>query len=90
LLFDLDVGIESTLVADLVKEIAFGSAHFKGGFTGQGRVVVANNGFYNYARRRQGCTSGTASSAWRSRQSQPHMECAGGPTWAMSFSAPAG
>jgi hypothetical protein len=38
--------LESRLVADVKKELEIrGSAHFKGGYTTQGRVVVANNSY---------------------------------------------
>ena len=47
LLFEVDVRtLEATQLADLNKELGIrAKPHFKGGFTGQGRVVVANNSY---------------------------------------------
>jgi len=47
LLFEVDVrSLEARRLADLKKELGIkGRPHFKGGFTGAGRVVVANNSY---------------------------------------------
>jgi len=47
LLFEVDVqSLEARRVADVKKELGIrGKCHFKGGFTGAGRVVVANNSY---------------------------------------------
>jgi len=47
LLFEVDVhSLEAAQVADVRKELDIkGRCHFKGGFTGGGRVVVANNSY---------------------------------------------
>lgn len=47
LLLEVDVrSLEARQVADVKKELGIkGPAHFKGGFTGAGRVVVANNSY---------------------------------------------
>jgi len=79
LLFELDVEtLRPRLLVDLVKELRLsdGRPHFKGGFTGQGRVVVANNAFYHY-----GDTSGGLfewdGKSWRTLMRKPHLDCAG-------------
>lgn len=50
--------------------------HFKGAFTGQGRIVVANNGFYEYGEENPGLAEfdGTR---WNILSQKPHMECMG-------------
>lgn len=50
--------------------------HFKGGFTGQGRVVVANN-TYSKWNEREGSLAEWEGQAWRILSRKPHMECAG-------------
>ncbi len=47
LLFEVDVNsLEAKQVANVKKDLGIqGRAHFKGGYTGQGRVVVANNSY---------------------------------------------
>lgn len=50
LLYEADVRtLEANLLFDLVKELDIppgAQPHFKGGFTGNGRVIVANNSYY--------------------------------------------
>lgn len=78
LLFELEVdSLRARLLADLVKELGISKRpHFKGGFTGQGRAVVANNGFYAYGEEGAGLFEWDGKS-WRTLSRKPHMECAG-------------
>ncbi|MEK7405833.1 MAG: hypothetical protein AAB225_12055 [Acidobacteriota bacterium] len=78
LLFDLDVGtLKPTLLSDVIKEAQITKRpHFKGGFTGQQRVVVANNGFYEYGEEGAGLFEWDGK-AWNTISRKPHMECAG-------------
>ena len=77
LLFETDVtSLKSRLVTDLVKRFGIQGPHFKGGFTGQGRVVVANNGLYNYGEEPCGLLEWDGT-RWRVLSRKPHMECAG-------------
>lgn len=78
LLYELDVATrKSALAADLVKEFQIGKRpHFKGGFTGQGRVVVANNGLYEFGENEAGLFEWDGKK-WRALSRKPHMDCAG-------------
>ncbi len=78
LLFEMDVEtVKTTLVADVVKQFGIDKRpHFKGGFTGQGRVVVANNGFYEFGENEAGLFEWDGKT-WRAISRKPHMECAG-------------
>jgi hypothetical protein len=78
LLFELDVAtLKPTLLADLVKQFAIKDRpHFKGGFTGQKRVVVANNGFYKFGDVHAGLFEWDGRQ-WRAISRKPHMDCAG-------------
>jgi hypothetical protein len=78
LLFEMDVAtLKATLLTDLVKEMKLAKRpHFKGGFTGQGRVVVANNGFYEFGESGAGLFEWDGT-AWKTLSGKPHMECAG-------------
>jgi hypothetical protein len=78
LLFEVDVAtLKTTLVSDLVKEFNVQHRpHFKGGFMGQGRVVVANNGFYTFGDRQAGLFEWDGAK-WRAVSRTPHMDCAG-------------
>jgi hypothetical protein len=78
LLFETDAAtLKCTLVADIVKQFGIRNRpHFKGGFTGQGRVVVANNGFYDYGEQQAGLFEWDGR-AWRAISRKPHMDCAG-------------
>src|SRR6185295_4695711 len=55
-LYEMDVtSTQSKLVVDLVDHFHINKRpHFKGGTSGQGRVVVANNGFYEYGEEQAG------------------------------------
>ncbi|MCB1021112.1 MAG: hypothetical protein H6509_05180 [Bryobacterales bacterium] len=78
LLFELDVDtLKATQLYDLVGQLGIAKRpHFKGGFTGQGRVVVANNGFYEFGDESAGLFEFDGSS-WRAISRKPHMDCAG-------------
>lgn len=51
-------------------------AHFKGAYTGQGRVLVANNGFYEFGEEDPGLTEFDGAK-WNILSRKPHMECMG-------------
>lgn len=76
--FELDVDtLKPHLIVDLVKDLKIAKRpHFKGGYTGQGRVVVANNGFYEYGESDAGLFEYDGKS-WNRLSGKPHMECAG-------------
>ena len=78
LLFELDAAtLKPTLLTDLVQQQQIAKrAHFKGGYTGQGRVIVANNGFYEYGDESAGLFEWDGKT-WRTLARKPHMECAG-------------
>jgi len=78
LLFELDVEtLKPRLLVDLVKAFKIGKPpHFKGGYTGQGRVVVANNGFYKYGDTSAGLYEWDGK-RWNRLSRKPHMDCAG-------------
>jgi hypothetical protein len=78
LLFEIDVtSLKSTLLADVVKENNLKARpHFKGGYTGQGRVVVSNNGFYEYGDTEAGLFEYDGK-RWNRLSNKPHMDCAG-------------
>jgi hypothetical protein len=50
--------------------------HFKGAYTGQGRVLVANNGFYEFGEENPGLAEFDGTK-WRVLSMKPHMECMG-------------
>ena len=78
LLFELDVAtLKPRQLFDLVKDLKIAKRpHFKGGFMGQGRVVVANNGFYEYGDNSAGLFEWDGTD-WRTISRKPHMDCAG-------------
>lgn len=77
LLFELDVAeLKPRLLFDLVKEMRLARRpHFKGGSMAQGRVVVANNGFYAYGEDDAGLFEWDGK-RWNRLSGKPHMECA--------------
>lgn len=77
LLFEMDVNtLKPTLVNDLVKQFQIQARpHFKGGFTAQGRVVVTNNGFYEYGDMQAGLFEWDGQT-WRALSRKPHMDVA--------------
>jgi hypothetical protein len=78
LLYELDVSsLQSRLVSDLVKEFGIAARpHFKGGWSSQGRVVVANNGFYQFGDEQAGLFEWDGK-RWRAVSRKPHMDVAG-------------
>lgn len=78
LLYEVDVNdLKRRLIVNLVKDLKIAARpHFKGGYTGQGRVVVANNGFYHYGESDAGLFEWDGKS-WNRLSGKPHMECAG-------------
>lgn len=78
LLFEVDVqSLKHTLVVDVVKEMGLKARpHFKGAWTGQGRVVIANNGFYAYGEEQAGLFEYDGK-RFNRLSGKPHMECAG-------------
>jgi hypothetical protein len=64
-------------VTNLIKEAGIkAKTHFKGGYTGQGRVVVANNGFYAFGDNDAGLFEFDGAK-WNVVSRKPHMECMG-------------
>ena len=77
LLFELDVAtLKPTLINDLVKQFSINQRpHFKGGYTAQGRVVVTNNGFYEYGDTQAGLFEWDGKT-WSALSRKPHMDVA--------------
>jgi len=76
LLFELDVAsLKATQIYDLNKQFGITRPHFKGGSMAQGRIVVANNGFYDYGEEKAGLFEWDGK-AWRAISRKPHMDCA--------------
>lgn len=74
--YELDVeSLKPTLLTDLNKEFGIRRPHFKGGCTAQGRVVVANNGFYDFGENEAGLFEFDGG-GWRAISRKPHMDCA--------------
>ncbi len=76
--YEMDVStLKPTLLYDLVKELDIRKPpHFKGGFTGQGRVVVANNTYTTW-NEREGRLAEWDGKQWTILSRTPHMEAAG-------------
>lgn len=77
-LFELDV---SSLAPRLIENVPQKMGiklrpHFKGGYTGQGRIVIANNGFYAFGENDAGLFEFDGK-AWNVLSRKPHMECMG-------------
>jgi hypothetical protein len=62
-------------LADLNKDFGIKRPHFKGGCTAQERVVVANNGLYEFGELEAGLFEWDGET-WRALSRKPHMECA--------------
>jgi hypothetical protein len=77
LLYEMEVGdLKVNLVADVVKQFNINKRpHFKGGVTAQGRVVVSNNGFYEYGENEAGLFEFDGKQ-WKALSRKPHMDCA--------------
>jgi hypothetical protein len=78
LLFEMDIAtLETRLLFDLVKEMRISQPpHFKGGYTAQHRVVVANNGYYSYGDTNAGLFEWDGGKSWRRLSDKPHMDVA--------------
>jgi hypothetical protein len=76
--WEMDVrDLKPRLLFDFVKGMGLAKRpHFKGGFTGQGRTVVANNGFYEYGDETAGLFEWEGKGAWRRLSGKPHMDIA--------------
>lgn len=77
-LYEMDVTtLKPRLLVNLVTQMKLAARpHFKGGFTGQGRVVVANNGFYEFGDNGAGLFEWDGKT-WNTISKKPHMECMG-------------
>lgn len=74
---EMDVrSLKPRVLFDLVKEMKIAARpHFKGGFTAQGRTVVANNGFYEFGDDNAGLFEYDGKT-WRKLSGKPHMDVA--------------
>lgn len=74
---ELDVHtLKHKVLFDLVKDMKIAKRpHFKGGFTAQNRVVVANNGFYAFGEDEAGLFEFDGK-AWKKLSGKPHMDVA--------------
>jgi hypothetical protein len=79
LFFEMDVNdLKPRQMFDLIKEVKLAKRpHFKGAHTGQGRVLVANNGFYEFGEDGAGLYEWDGKGPWRKLSGKPHMDCAG-------------
>lgn len=77
LFLEVDVNtLKMRVLFDLVKEMKIASRpHFKGGYTAQERVVVANNGFYAFGEDQAGLFEYDGKS-WKKLSGKPHMDVA--------------
>ena len=67
--------LNARLVNDVGKENGLKARpHFKGGFTGQGRVVVSNHGFYDYGEEEASLFEYDGK-GWNGVSRKPHMDC---------------
>lgn len=78
LLFELDVqSLKPTVLVDLVKEFQLSERpHFKGGYTAQNRIAVANNGYYAYGQNQAGLFEWDGKGKWKRLSGKPHMDVA--------------
>ncbi len=74
---ELDVStLKHRVLFDLVRDMKIAKRpHFKGGFTAQGRVVVANNGFYAFGENDAGLFEYDGKK-WNRLSGKPHMDVA--------------
>ena len=77
LLYEVDVAtLKATVVVNVLTALNIKARpHFKGGYTAQGRIVIANNGFYNYGDNDAGLFEYDGK-AWRVLSRKPHMDVA--------------
>lgn len=76
LLFEVDVQtLKAKQIGDLVQQFKLAKRpHFKGGYTAQGRIVVANNGFYAYGEDQAGLFEWDGKGSWHRLSGKPHMD----------------
>jgi len=76
--FEMDVrDLKPRQLFDLVKDFGIDKRpHFKGGFTGQGRTLVTNNGFYEFGETQAGLFEYDGKK-WQRLSTKPHMDVAG-------------
>jgi hypothetical protein len=76
LFYEMDVhDLKVALLTDLVKQFGINKRpHFKGGVSAQGRVVVSNNGFYEFGEDEAGLFEWDGTN-WRALSRKPHMDC---------------
>jgi hypothetical protein len=76
ILYEMDVStLKTARLADLNQLFGIDRPHFKGGCTAQGRVVVANNGFYQFGDQQAGLFEWDGNQ-WKALSRKPHMDCA--------------
>lgn len=75
---EVDVStLKARQISNVIQEAGIKARpHFKGGYTGQGRVVVANNGFYAFGDNDAGLFEYDGA-RWTVLSRKPHMECMG-------------
>ncbi len=75
LLLEMDVrDLKPRVLFDLVKDMKIAKRpHFKGGYTAQGRIAVANNGFYAFGENGAGLFEYDGK-AWNKLSGKPHMD----------------
>lgn len=75
----LEMGVDDLkprVLSDLVKEMKIAARpHFKGAYSAQGRLAVANNGFYEFGDNEAGLFEFDGKS-WRKLSGKPHMDVA--------------
>lgn len=75
----IEMGVDDLkprVLTDLVRELKIAARpHFKGAYSAQGRLVVANNGFYEFGENEAGLFEFDAKS-WRKLSGKPHMDVA--------------
>jgi hypothetical protein len=78
LFFEMDIStLKTRLLFDLIKELKIVKApHFKGAYTAQHRVVVTNNGFYEYGDTQAGLFEWDGGTSWKRLSNKPHMDVA--------------
>ncbi len=76
LLYEMEVAtLKCTQLFDLTRVFGIDRPHFKGGCSAQGRVVVSNNGFYEYGDTQCGLFE-WHDGKWSAISRKPHMDCA--------------
>jgi hypothetical protein len=78
LFFEMDIStLKARQLFDIVKEMKITQPpHFKGGYTAQKRVVIANNGYYAYGDVNAGLFQWDGGTSWERISDKPHMDVA--------------